>query len=156
MPHAYGKENTMESNYMKHPEHSVYIQELHKLVVLKDRNFDPWEITKEIDELYDSVKIVGIDKTIAWLKDDKGREICIPGRALPERMRALAVQIIIQRKRQDDGDISTRRLGEHFGLDKSIRLILGDTKIFEDNTCSRSDLPIISLNDTYERFLEKA
>lgn len=137
-------------------EHSVCIQELHKLVVLRDRDFNPWKITKEINELYDSVKIVGLNATITYLKDDKGRSIYIPGKALPERMRALAVQIIIQYRRQDDGDISTRRLGEHFGLDKSIRLILGDTKIFEDNTCSRSDLPIISLNDTYNRFLEKA
>lgn len=146
----------MNVNYMKHPKHSVYIQELHKLVVLEEKDFDPWEVTHEIDELYDSVKIVGIDQTIAWLKDDEGREICIYGNALPERMRALAVQITLQHWRQDDSDISTRRLGEHFGLDKPIWVILGDTKIFSDDKCNRADLPIISLNDTYKRFLEKA
>ena len=56
----------MKTVYMKHPEHSVCIQELHKLVIMEDKNFDPRKLTEEIDALYDSVKIVGIEETLAW------------------------------------------------------------------------------------------
>ena len=80
--------------------------------------------------------------------------VCFSVPTLPERMRDLAVEVIIQRWRQNDSDCSVQRLAEHFGLYKPIKLILGDTKIFED--IGSVNLPIISLKDTYKRFLEKA
>ncbi len=102
----------------------IDITPLYQLVENAER-VDGWDLTRACEELYRSVKIVGINRTNCVYE----KNTVISGMELPTLMKEVAIQVVRRIYRWDD--LESGRLEEHFGIPTNSYHILYPYNIME-------------------------
>lgn len=130
-------------------KHTVYIQALYDLVVLK-KQIDPFELLDAAKSLYTSVKATGIKNTNVRYTTPSGNEEYKKGSELSLETKAIAAFIVKIYYRWDDDNM--RRLESHYDLPTTIDNILSHTKIFKTKH-NALNLPCITIQDFIDSYL---
>lgn len=120
----------------------VDISELRKVAVENRPDVNVWEVMKEANDLYEAVKLVGIQNVvdIEYRGNDKSEN------GIPNRVGALAAYIMMHKYQMSDSASSVKRLGKHFG-DISLDTILGYR--FEMNRVALTSLSVTDIIAKY-------
>ena len=106
----------------------VNVNELRKVAVEYRADVNIWDIAKEAEQLYNAIKLVGIENVVTtYLKNDFSEEEKI-GLESSKRIRAVAAYFMMNQLHMNDSPTSIGRLENHFGgisLDTTIGYRLG-------------------------------
>lgn len=123
----------------------IFVQALYDLVMLK-KDVDVWELTEASEGLYRSIKIVGLESTKVFYRNEEGAEVIKEGKDIPEKIRAMSARCIQQLYRMTDS--SSGRLEEHYQLKMLIQYYLGDIEGTANMKCR-------TINDLKNEYLKR-
>ena len=101
----------------------------------------------------------GMENTTGWIDTYESdnmtfreREAAFKGKEIPERIRAFALFVVVHMYRLREDEDYMKDLQRRFGIEYSVRTVLGDTDIFKD----RSDnLKCVSLYEIVGRYFKE-
>ena len=120
----------------------INVQAIYDLVILK-KDVDAWHLTEASEGMYRSIKIVGLESTEVYYKDEEGNEVVQVGEEIPEKIRAMSARCMQQLYRMTDSN--SGRLEKHYGLQMLIQYYLGDI----EGTANMKCRSIVDLKDEY-------
>ena len=93
----------------------VNVSELRKVAVEYRADINIWDIAKEAEQLYEAIKLVGIENVVTTYMKNDFSEMEKVGLESSKRVRAVAAYLMMNQLNMNDSPTSVKRLENHFG-----------------------------------------
>ena len=93
----------------------VNVSELRKVAVEYRADVNIWDIAKEAEQLYNAIKLVGIENVVTTSLKNDFSEVEKVGLESSKRVRAVAAYFMMNQLHMNDSPASIERLEKHFG-----------------------------------------
>lgn len=93
----------------------VNVSELRKVAVEYRADVNIWDIAKEAEQLYNAIKLVGIENVVTTSLKNDFSEVEKVGLESSKRVRAIAAYFMMNQLHMNDSPASIERLEKHFG-----------------------------------------
>lgn len=93
----------------------VNVSELRKVAVEYRADVNIWDIAKEAEQLYNAIKLVGIENVVTTSLKNDFSEVEKVGLESSKRVRAVAAYFMMNQMHMNDSPASIERLEKHFG-----------------------------------------
>ncbi len=93
----------------------VNVSELRKVAVEYRADINIWDIAKEAEQLYNAIKLVGIENVVTTFFKNDFSEVEKVGLESSKRVRAVAAYFMMNQLHMNDSPTSIERLENHFG-----------------------------------------